>query len=200
MQIPEPAAHLRWALEAVFPAKSFQILIPHQHIVRQTPRSASAFRQREDPAFKDRHWDCRERPKKNKHSFTKETLHEFPKSLKAKYCKVGWWSRRDMWTVSMARLCLLVYGVLVVGRFRAAVSESDVTPRLNFSYSKCRRLETIKLPELALAYVHCVGVFSPVRPHAVFREHDVSCRRAPGSSQAFVWPINKHSWTWHNGS
>lgn len=86
----------------------------------------------------------------------------------------------------MARLCLLVYGVLVVGRFRAAASESDVTPRLNFSYSKCRRLGTTKQPESVLAYVRCVGVFSPVRLHAVFREHDVSCHRAPGSSRAFV--------------
>lgn len=83
-------------------------------------------------------------------------------------------------TVSMARLCLLVYGVLVVGRFPAADSESDVTPRLNFSYSKCPRLE------LTLAYVHCVAVFCPVRPHAVFKEHDVSCHRAPGCSRAFA--------------
>lgn len=112
----------------------------------QLPDSGKTLHSRTDK------WDCREPPNENKHSFTKETLHEFPKDLKGKSCKVGRWSRRDMRTVSMARLCLLVYGVLVVGRFRAAVSESDVTPRLNFSYSKCRRLETTKQPELALAY------------------------------------------------
>lgn len=85
-----------------------------------------------------------------------------------------------MRTVSMARLCLLVYAVLAVGRFRAAESESDVTPRLNFSYSKFPRVE------VTLAYVHCVAVFCPVGPHAVFRGHDVSCHWAPGSSQAFA--------------
>lgn len=80
----------------------------------------------------------------------------------------------------MARLCLLVYVALSAGRFQTVGSESDVTPRLNFSYSKCSRLEAARRLELTLAYVRCVGVLCPARPHAVFRQRDVSCHRGPG--------------------
>ena len=40
------------------------------------------------------------------------------------------------WTMTMARLCLPAYTVLLVGCFHTAVTENDVTPRLTFSYSK----------------------------------------------------------------
>lgn len=38
--------------------------------------------------------------------------------------------------MSMAWLCLTAYTVFLVGCFHTAVTESDVTPRLTFSYSK----------------------------------------------------------------
>ncbi|TKS73420.1 hypothetical protein D9C73_007499 [Collichthys lucidus] len=39
-----------------------------------------------------------------------------------------------MWTMRMAWLCLPACTVLLVGCFHTAVTESDVTPRLTFSY------------------------------------------------------------------
>lgn len=42
-----------------------------------------------------------------------------------------------MWTMTMAVLHLPVYTVLLVGYVQAGVTDSDVTPRLTFSYSKC---------------------------------------------------------------
>ncbi|XP_054475462.1 sema domain, immunoglobulin domain (Ig), transmembrane domain (TM) and short cytoplasmic domain, (semaphorin) 4Ba [Anoplopoma fimbria] len=44
-----------------------------------------------------------------------------------------------MWTMSMAWLCLPAYTVLLVGCFHTAVTESDVTPRLTFSYNAKER-------------------------------------------------------------
>ncbi|KAI3371326.1 hypothetical protein L3Q82_023946 [Scortum barcoo] len=41
-----------------------------------------------------------------------------------------------MWTMSMAWLSFPAYTLLLVGCFHAAVTESDVTPRLTFSYKK----------------------------------------------------------------
>lgn len=41
-----------------------------------------------------------------------------------------------MWTTNMAVLHLPVYTVLLVGYVQAGVTDSDVTPRLTFSYSK----------------------------------------------------------------
>lgn len=38
--------------------------------------------------------------------------------------------------MSMAWLCLPAFTVLLVGCFHTAVTESDVTPRLTFTYSK----------------------------------------------------------------
>ena len=41
--------------------------------------------------------------------------------------------------MGVALLCLQALTVLLVSGVRTAASENDVTPRLTFPYSKCRR-------------------------------------------------------------
>lgn len=57
-------------------------------------------------------------------------------SAKVWKAKSRWQSCRGMWTTNMAVLHLPVFTVLLVCCLQTGMTESDVTPRLTFSYSK----------------------------------------------------------------
>lgn len=107
---------------------------PNQHHLLPAWGSLTS-RQCTDPPFKEPGCWKKERGRENKHSFKKSSSW-IPQKPERQIVQVGWRSWGGMWTMSMAWLCLPAFTVLLVGCFHTAVTESDVTPRLTFTYSK----------------------------------------------------------------